>query len=469
MQFAFRAPPLINPARWGHARMTQRQQVGLADLIENQALNRFGIVLMIWASLAMFIEGFEMQLVGYAAPVMIKALHADKASFGLIFGANNFGYLLGALTLSSAGDRLGRRRMVIFGVLLFSVFTLCAAWATDLYTLAGLRFVAGIGLGGAVPNAIALTAEYAPRRSRAQRIAWLYVAYTIGGACTGLLASQLMPLFGWQVVFLVGGGVGLGLAVLLFLFLPESARFLALRQPGSAALRGILARMRPELELAPDAEILVQEEPARKVPMLALFQDGRTPITLLLWLSYITGIMALQFMTSWLPTLINGTGIAVSLAVLTGSLFHVGGTVGNVAIGRLLDRRGIIALAVGFAIAVPLVAFMGPGSTSIVLLMPLVLLCGFFIVGAQNGINAVAGTIYPTWMRSTGSGWTVGVGRIGSIIGPMVGGLLISLEMPISTLFLFVCVPVAVTAAALALLAHVATRAEKLPAVAPAE
>ncbi|MDB5363267.1 MAG: hypothetical protein JWO51_4564 [Rhodospirillales bacterium] len=445
--------------------MNGRPQIDLGDLIESQRLGRFAMILMAWASMTMFIEGFEMQLVGYAAPAMIKALHVDKASFGSIFGAGNFGYMLGALLLSSLGDRLGRRRLILFGVFLFSIFTLAAAYGSSLLELSVLRFVAGIGLGGAVPNAIALTVEYAPRGTKATRIALLYVAYTLGGVAAGLLSARLLSDYGWTIIFQIGGWGGLAMGVLLLAFLPESARFLAQRRPDDPALRRIVQRMRPGLVLPADAQFSVAEEPVRRVPVAALFQDGRRPVTLLLWLAYITGIMALQFMTSWLPTLIAGTGISVSLAVFTASLFHVGGTIGNVSVGWLTDRKGIRTIALGFLVAVPVVAIMGPASTSVPLLMATVLTAGFFIVGSHNGLNAVAGIIYPTWMRSTGAGWTTGVGRIGSIIGPVLGGFLISLDLPISLLFLCVTVPVAISAGAMGLLSrHAAGRAVREPA-----
>jgi AAHS family 4-hydroxybenzoate transporter-like MFS transporter len=437
----------------------------LSAIVEGQRLSRFALGVMIWASLTMFVEGFEMQMVGYAAPAMITALHADKASFGTIFGAGNFGYLLGALLLSSLGDRLGRRRLILAGVFLFSSFTLAAAYGTSLFELAALRFIAGVGLGGAVPNAIALTVEYAPHRSKATRVALLYVAYTLGGAGAGLLAARLMPAHGWPIVFLAGGWGGLAMGVLLLFCLPESVRFLAQRQPNSPQLRRLLARLRPDLSFGLDTRIVVTEEPPRQVPVAALFQEGRRAMTLLLWIAYITGIMALQSMTSWLPTLIGGAGIAMSQAILIGSLFHIGGTVGNIAIGWLVDRRGVAAIALGFFAAAPIVALLGPASASLPLLMAGVLASGFLIVGSQNGLNAVAGIVYPTWMRSTGAGWTTGVGRAGSVLGPVAGGYLLTLGLPTAALFLCITVPLAISAGAMALLARRRDPSEQVVAI----
>jgi MFS transporter, AAHS family, 4-hydroxybenzoate transporter len=429
-------------------------QIELSELIEGQRFGRFAFLLMVWCSVTMFVEGFEMQMVGYAAPAMIKALHVSKASFGSIFGAGNFGYLLGALLLSSLGDRFGRRRLIIAGVFLFSSFTLAGSYGTTLLELSALRFIAGIGLGGAVPNAIALTIEYAMRGSKATRVSLLYVAYTLGGAGAGLLATKLMPQHGWRIVFAVGGWGGLAMGVLLIFFLPESARFLALNRPDSAILRATLARLRPDVTIAPNTHIQVAESPQHRVPVAALFEDGRKPMTLLLWLAYVTGIMGMQFMTSWLPTLINDTGIGMAQAVFTASLFHIGGTAGNVAMGWLTDRKGIGMIAIGFLIAAPIVALLGPATAAVPLLMAAVLVSGFFIVGSFNGINAVSGMVYPTWMRSTGAGWATGVGRIGSILGPVLGGFLISLSLPKGSLFLCVTITLLVSSCSMGFLSR---------------
>ncbi len=349
----------------------------------------------------------------------------------------------GALLLSSLGDRLGRRRLIVFGVMLFSVCTLAAGHGTTLIALSVLRFGAGIGLGGAVPNAIALTAEYAPHKNRASRITLLYVAYTVGGAGAGLLASWLIPkwgvahrLHGWRL----GWPVDRGVALFLFAGIAVFSVAASASRPGAATDRWADASR--SAAPAGDADCNRLKRRRRGVPFMALFQEGRTAVTLLLWFSYVMGIMALQFITSWLPTLIAGTGVSISLAVLIGSLFHIGGTAGNIVVGFLMDRRGIKTIAIGFLIAVPITACMGLVSATLPLLALATLCAGVLIVGSLNGINAVSGMVYPTGMRATGAGWMNGVGRLGSIIGPVLGGILISLDMPISTLFLCLAVPV---------------------------
>jgi AAHS family 4-hydroxybenzoate transporter-like MFS transporter len=413
-------------------------------------LRRLSTIATAWASLTMFVEGFEMQLVGYAAPSMIDALHVGKAEFGAIFGAGNFGFFCGALLLSTLGDRFGRRRLIVAGVVLFSVGTLAAAYASTVTMLAALRCFAGIGLGGAVPNAIALTAEYAPPDKRASRITFLYVTYVLGGASAGLLGSWLIPKFGWPIIFTIGGWGGLICGLLLYLFLPESRSFVEQKREDGGSSVAVQAG----------------KVPAKKIPVIALVRGGRLPITLLLWLSYFTAMVASQFITSWLPTLFVGTGMTVALAAQIGSLYHVGGAAGNIIMGRLADRHGLKMVAAGFALSAPVAACMGLGVTALPFLAGATFCIGILMVGSLNGINAAAGILYPTAMRSSGVGWMSGVGRVGSILGPVSGGILISLNMPMSTLFVILAVPVALTAAFMASLVFFASRAAQREQVA---
>lgn len=400
---------------------------------------RVSLIVTAWVSLTMFVEGFELQMVGYAAPAMIDTMHVGKAEFSAVFGAGNFGFLLGAVLLSVLGDRLGRRRMILTGVFFFSVCTIAGAYGSTVTTLSVLRFMAGIGLGGAIPNAIALTAEYAPEGRRASRITFLYVTYVLGGAGAGLLASWLIPQFGWPAIFTAGGWGGLLCGVLLYFYIPESPSFLALRSPDAAA--------------QPNKASI-----ATKVPFVALFQDRRLAMTLLLWLSYVAALLANQFITSWLPTLIVGTGTSLAFAARMGSLYYVGGAVGNLIIGYLADRFGLKMVAVGFLIAAPVMALMGFGLSNPALLAAATLTIGVVMIGSLNGINAAGGVLYPTAMRSTGVGWMSGVGRIGSIAGPVLGGILISLNIPTSLLFLMLTAPVLLAALAMALVMRVAPR-----------
>jgi MFS transporter, AAHS family, 4-hydroxybenzoate transporter len=438
--------------------MPEANIVHVGDVIETQQSSWFQRNLIFWIAITMVIEGNDNQVVGFAAPLMTQALHIDKASFGPVFGVGLFGYMLGALALSAVGDRIGRRRLVIAGAIVFGIFTIATAYCVTLSTLLPIRFCAGVGLGAAIPNAIALMAEYAPKRTRATRIALMFVAYTLGSAFGGFFAAWLMPRYGWTSVFQFGGWSGLVLAAALYFTLPESVRFLAVTHARLGELANTLKRLDPRLQIGPQTKIVADEAKEPGVPVKHLFLEHRATKTALLWLAFIANQMTLIFMTSWLPTVIHENGISLQNAVNTVSLLQLGGAVGSVAFGRVLDRLGVYALAAGFLIAIPFVVGLGSAGVSVALLMAIATMTGFFIAGGQAGINALSGTIYPTYMRSTGSGWAFGIGRTGSILGPVIGGVLLGLSLPTQYLFFFATIPVLCAAAALFFLGRVAGR-----------
>lgn len=436
--------------------MPGKRRIDIGQVIEAQKSSWFQWSLIFWIAIAMVIEGNDVQVPGYAAPSMIPALHIDKAAFGSIFGLGFVGYMLGALLLSTLGDRFGRRRLVIAGVLVFGVFTVAGAYATTFEEALALRFIASIGLGGAIPSAIALMAEYAPSGVRATRVALMFVAYTIGSALGGFVAARWLPGHGWPIVFAIGGWSAIVLGLLLVFTLPESARFLMVTQGRTQELAAILRRLDPTLEIGADTEFYSTEEKQSGVPVKHLFLEGRAAKTIFLWIAYIANLMTLTFMVSWLPTVIHGNGLSLEVAEITTGLLQGGGAIGSLAFGWLLDRRGVIAVALGFLVAAPVVAALGSAGHAPALLMALASLAGFLVAGGQAGINALSGTIYPTYMRATGSGWAFGIGRIGSIVGPVVGGFLLSLGLATPKLFLFVAAPALCSCVALFLLRRVA-------------
>jgi AAHS family 4-hydroxybenzoate transporter-like MFS transporter len=298
-----------------------------------------------------------------------------------------------------------------------------------------LRFLAGIGMGGVVPNSVALVSEYAPRRLRATWVTLMFSGFSIGAGSGGLVSSALIQRFGWPVMFVIGGGGSLLVAVLLIFTLPESAKLLVVRQRGVETVRGLVARLRPELTIPADAQFVPGEVQEKKRFVLKLiFSDGLAAITPLLWVVFIANSMALYFLQNWLPVLIEGMGIDMRSAGLITTMFSVGGVLGGLILCRFVDRHGVLAIISLPAIGFPVVALLGHGS-SYAWLMFAVFAAGFCVVGAQYGLYAVAGMIYPTSFRSAGVGSAISVGKIGSVAGPVVGGLLLSMHLPITQLF----------------------------------
>ena len=429
--------------------MTKAASIDVGALIEGQRFGRFQAGLMFWICTFMFIEGYDMQVVGYAAPAIIKAWHSDKAAFGAVFGAGLGGFMLGATILGDFGDRFGRKRMIVAGSLLFGFFTLASAWADGLTSLLVLRTIAGIGLGGSIPNAIALVTEYAPARERATRVGIMFIGYTVGSAVGGVIAAQLIPSWGWSSVFVVGGVLPIAIALVSLFVLPESVRFLMVKRGRTDLVLGLLRRIRPDLVVPDNASLAIDEENKEGLPVAHLFSDGRASMTALLWLAYAANMVSLHFLTSWLPTVVAESGVPLAHAVIATALLQGGGAVGSVIVGRLLDRIGTLGIVAAFLVAVPCVAALGHIGTSETPLMALVIVAGFCIIGGQVGINALAGTLYPTYMRSTGTGWAFGVGRAGSILGPVIGGHLLALGLPLGMLFAAASAPVLISASAL--------------------
>ena len=430
--------------------MRTRTTIDVAELVENSRLGWFHMAVLLNTCMVMFIEGYDMQVTSYAAPAIIKAWHLTNAYFGPVFGFGLFGYLLGGTTLGHLGDRFGRKNVIIGGSLLFGIFTFAAAYATSLTGLLVLRFLAGVGIGASIPAAIALTVEYAPGNLKARIISLLFLGYTLGGTLGGFVAARLIPAFGWPAVFKIGGIAPILLAILVAFTLPESVRFLALRKDRPDQVRSILRRLTHDLTLDESSDFVVTEERHHGLPVKHLFTNGRATITVLLWIAFASSLLGHFFLTSWLPTILAGAAVPLTYAIVSGALLQGGGGIGGLLICWLSDKKSMLFIAIAFCLASPLIILIPRvrGSS----LLVLAFLVGFFLVGGQIGLNSIAGTIYPTDIRATGAGWALGIGRIGSILGPVLGGVLISAHLPLRLLFIYTALVVLVCAVMISVL-----------------
>jgi AAHS family 4-hydroxybenzoate transporter-like MFS transporter len=415
--------------------------IDVNEVIERQKLGPFQIMLGVLLLLAMFVDGFEAQAPGFAAPAIIKAWGIPRSSMGLVFGAGNLGLMLGAVLLGILGDRFGRKRTIVVGCLMLAVFSLLTMFATDLTTLRLLRVGSGIGVGGVLPSVIALGTEFSPKRVQAAIIWTLLIGYQFGASSGALISTFLFVNYGWQVMFLIGAILPLVTALLVLAFLPESVRFLALDVSARDRMARVLARIAPGLLINPDTRLIVHEEKKSGFRLAHLFADGRAAFTLLLWAVYVANLMALQFLLTWLPTVLESPTVPRGVAALATVLVPMGGVVGGLILSRFLDSGSIRPVAIAFALGVPLVALIGSSGSATWLLMLATFGAGCAIIGGQTNLHAAAGRFYPTFIRSNGIGWANGVGRIGSILGPVIGGVLIGLDLPTSQLFLFAAVP----------------------------
>src|SRR5258706_6964459 len=416
------------------------RSVDIASLIDDERVSRLQIAITAMLAALMVTEGFDMQAMAFAAPQIIKEWGVSRAAMGPVLSARLLGYLVGALTLAAPGDRLGRKKIIVSGTLIFALFTLATAYAPSLSALLVLRFVAGLGLGGSIPTGVAFVSEYMPTRLRATTVGILYAVYALGGGLGGFLVAWTIPKFGWPSVFYIGGGLPLVIGLVLALKLPESVRFLVLKGRDPDRVLKTVRALRPERNFAAPILFVVAEEKRERASVAALFSEKRAVMTSLLWLAFIASFLGHHFLTAWLPTLLSDGGLSISAAVSGGALYQMGGTVGSLVFGRPIDRWGKIVIAGVYLAAMPFIAPLGSIS-SVAFLVASAFLAGVFVVVGQVGIIALAGSLYPTAVRSTGTGWAMGIGRIGSITGPIIGGLLLEAGYSRATLFMLTTIP----------------------------
>jgi len=417
----------------------------------------------------MFVDGFEAQAPGFAGPAIVEAWKIPRASLGLVFGATNLGVMLGAFALGFLGDRTGRKRAIVIGCLVLAFFSLLTTYANDIGTLRILRLGSGLGVGGVLPSVIALGTEYSPKKYQATMVWFLLIGYQAGASSGAIVSTLLIPDYGWQVMFLVGALLPLGTAVLVLVALPESLRFLSLDNGSRARMIAIASRIEPGLGLNADCGIIVHEESKPGLKLSHLFADGRAAFTLALWFVYVANLMALQFLVTWLPTVLESPGVSRNEAAVVSVLLQTGGIFGGLVLGRLLDKGSIVPIAAAFALGVPMVALIGSASGSATMLALATFGTGCAILGGQTNLNAIAGRYYPTFIRSNGVGWANGVGRVGSILGPVIGGALIGLDLPVSQLFLFAAIPPFCAAIGCFFIVHLQSQAARLSSPAQAE
>jgi AAHS family 4-hydroxybenzoate transporter-like MFS transporter len=426
----------------------QRPTIDVTKLVDEQQVGRFTIQLVIVSFIIILTDGFDLLAASYSAPALIAAWHVPRTELGPMFSASPFGMILGSPLLGLLGDKFGRRRVVIFGTVLYGTFTLLCATATSIPELIVLRFITGIGLGGMLPNITALNAEFAPKRLRATLVVIMFMGVTAGAALPALVVAA-HPSYVWQDLFIVGGVVPLALSVVLYFILPESIKYLSLKATKETQNRigAIVRRVRPDLTLSPDTVFVTPEaRQSGKVPMMELFKGGLLGITPLLWLLFVVNLTANYFLYSWMPILFRSEGFTSSQAALTTACYYVGGMIGGLTVSRFIDRRGLIPVAVFFVAGCFLVGCIGIPGAPHTAVAGFVLLSGFCVLGVQLGLDAAAGLIYPTRIRATGAGWAYGIGRIGGIIGPMLGAWLISMKLTTSQLFLAPAVPLSIGA-----------------------
>jgi AAHS family 4-hydroxybenzoate transporter-like MFS transporter len=421
--------------------------VDISEVLDRNRIGAFQIGIFILCGLCLIMDGFDVQALGYLAPAIIKDWSIPQAQMGPVLSAALVGILVGSLFFSMLADKIGRRPVLILTTLFFSAVTLMTARAGSIGELRTIRFFAGVGLGGIMPNSVALVGEYSPRRLRVLMMIVVTNGFNVGAVVAGLVSAWMIPVFGWRSVFYVGGAIPAVIGVLMLAGLPESLQFLALRGKASEKLAKWVRRIDPSVTAGPGTTFIVREQKSAGVPILRLFSEGRAAGTVLLWVINFMNLLNLYFLASWLPTVVNAAYGSVRNAALVGTTLQIGGVIGTFLFSWLVERIGFIpVLGTSFTIACITIAVIGQPALSLGLLFVVVFVAGFCVVGGQGAVNALAATYYPTNLRSTGVGSGLGVGRIGGIAGPYIAGALIGIGWMPRELFYAASIPALVSA-----------------------
>jgi MFS transporter, AAHS family, 4-hydroxybenzoate transporter len=410
--------------------------IDVAEVVERQTLGRFQIGLVAISWIITFFDGFDSQAIAFAAPYLSTQYHLDRIMLGNVFSIGLVGTLIGGFAFGYLGDRVGRRPAIILATAAFGLLTLAFVLANGYAALLALRLIDGIALGGMLPLAWALNIEYAPKRYRSTVVTVIMIGYSVGIALGGPTANLLIPQYGWQSLFAVGGTLSLVAALILVLVLPESARFLASKGRQRQRVAHLLRRLGAEA-IPADAQFVVGDETgqARDFNPVLLFRDQLRFITPLLWLAYIASSMAVYFLATWTPLVFEALNFTRAQAAIAGSINAVAGAVGGLLLMRFTDNIGAIAITTMPLLAIPLLfvaAFVAVGQAGFFALFALIAL---FLIGGHFGLHSIAGIFYPSAYRGNGAGWATSVAKIGSIAGPFAAGLILSTSLPIRYIF----------------------------------
>jgi len=427
--------------------MASQQTFDVTHFIDERRMNRFNAMIVIFCFFIILFDGYDIGTVGSAGPSLVREWHlTSMAALGTAFSAALFGILFGSPIFGWIGDRFGRRTAIVLSCLMIGVFSLLTMASHTLESLAAYRFFTGIGIGGMLPNTIALNAEFAPKRARATMIILMFTGITFGGAVPGLIANKLIPAYGWQGLFFIGGIAPLVVGLAALFWLPESLKHLVVREENRDKVARIVAAMGGARDIGPQTRFVVADEKIyAKFHPQQLFQDGMAWITPLLWICFICNLMSFYFMNQFLPTVLAQAHIPLSDAYLSTSVFQIGGTLGGLALSRPIDKMGLMPVCVLFVVSLLIAPFTGYATGgSEMFLMGVIFFCGFTLLGLQFGLNATSAMIYPTSIRSNGSGWAFAVGRCGAVAGPYVAGVLIDMHLAVQQLYLALIVPLAI-------------------------
>lgn len=442
-------------------------KLDVQDFIDSVPFSRLQRSILWLCFFVVAVDGFDTAAAGFIAPAIREEWHLGAAALAPMFGAGLFGLMAGALLFGPLADRFGRKTILVWSVGFFGLASLASMAAPDLAWLIALRFLTGMGLGGAMPNAVTLTSEYCPGARRSRLVTLMFCGFTLGSALGGVVAAQVLAVAGWRGILFIGGVAPLLLVPILVKKLPESLRFLVCAQRPAAQVQAIMRELAPHGSALPR---LQAREAAAAAPVRALFTQPFTAGTAALWIGFFMSLLIIYLISSWLPTLLRSAGASLGTASWITAMFQIGGTAGAILLGQMMDRLGSCrVLAFAYLLGAGFILLCAVSAGQPWLLALAIAGVGFFISGSQVGANAVAAAFYPTGSRATGVSWSNAAGRSGSVVGSLCGGWMMAMNLDMSTILALLALPALFAAIAIMALGRVHARIKATKAEAAAD
>jgi len=415
-------------------------QIDIHHIADHAKFNGFHGIVLFWCAIIIIFDGYDLAVAGIALPSIMKEMGVTPATAGYMVSSALFGMMFGAIFLGTIADKIGRRWAIVICIALFSIFTAAAGTATDPITFSATRFLAGLGIGGVMPNVVAQMTEYSPRKIRSTLVTLMFSGYAVGGMLAAVTGKGLIETYGWSYVFFAAA-----LPVVLIPFvlksLPESMAFLA-KSGRYEELKRIVARLEPSYKPSPsDTFALPASEKAEGAPLGRLFQDGRGFSTLMFWIAFFMCLFMVYALSSWLTKLMASAGYSLGSALTFVLVLNFGAMIGAVGGGWLADRFNIkYVVSCFFALAAVSITLLGY-KMPIEALYLVVGLAGATTIGTQILIYAYVGQYYPMAIRSTGIGVASGMGRSGAILAPILIGIVVGMALPLEQNFMAIAIP----------------------------
>ena len=429
------------------------ENVDIGSVVDKAKFTSFHFNVVAWCLLIILFDGYDLAINGVVLPLLMQEWGLSAVQAGMLASTALAGMMFGAIFFGSLADKIGRKKVIMICIVLFSGLTFAGGFASNPTEFAILRFFAGLGIGGVMPNLVALTSEYAPQKMRSTLVTTMFSGYAVGGVMAALLGSWFTPNFGWQIMFFIAG-IPLFLLPLIWKFLPESLAFIVKENKQEEARR-IACRLAPDLSVN---EKMIFTLPKVDIPEAAnvasLFRRGRTTNTLLFWLAFFTCLLTMYALSSWLPKLMMAAGYSMDNSLMFMMVMNIGAVVGIIGGGILADRFHLkpVLMCLGMLGGI-VMSLMGFQSNQFLLYI-LVFLAGAASIGSQMLLYSYVAQYYPLAIRSTGIGWSSAIGRMGAIVGPILIGSLLGMNLPAYINFIVVGIPVLITAIAVALIVH---------------